>query len=156
MYLDLDLDQIIRDFTVNVRHQVHDCDVYVGRPNPRISDLGLKGANGFWGNPFHLDVDTEATRLAVLQRYFLWLLNAETAAEQRMWVRSLRGRRLGCWCHPRHCHAHVLAILANTGWVDAPDGSSHHNWTVACDHAANWILDHQVDLFERPEAARSL
>lgn len=146
MQLHTNIDSILSDLVVNVRHDIARCDVYVGRKMPHIVERGLKGANGFWGNPFRLDVDTEATRLAVLQRYFLWLTNHADADPQRMWVRSLRGRRLGCWCHPKHCHAHVLAIMANTGWVDGPDGVSHHNWTVACDHAADHILDAQQAL----------
>ncbi|MBV6697709.1 DUF4326 domain-containing protein [Kitasatospora aureofaciens] len=30
-------------------------------------------------------------------------------------VPTLRGHRLGCWCHPLPCHADVLTDLADHG-----------------------------------------
>jgi hypothetical protein len=29
-------------------------------------------------------------------------------------VPALRGKTLGCWCAPKLCHAHILAVLAET------------------------------------------
>mmetsp|Transcript_13979 Transcript_13979/g.48173 ORF Transcript_13979/g.48173 Transcript_13979/m.48173 type:complete len:132 (+) Transcript_13979:434-829(+) len=29
-------------------------------------------------------------------------------------IRELKGKRLGCWCHPGPCHAQVLADAANS------------------------------------------
>jgi hypothetical protein len=70
--------------------------VYVGRP-------------GKWGNPFHLGKDGD--RAEVLRKYEAWL----TAYPEQIEAvkRELRGKTLGCWCHPRPCHGHILARIAN-------------------------------------------
>jgi hypothetical protein len=71
-------------------------DVYVGRPS-------------VWGNPFPLRM--EAERAVVLQRYREWLMGQPHLLER---IREeLRGKRLGCWCAPRPCHADLLAEIAN-------------------------------------------
>jgi hypothetical protein len=28
-------------------------------------------------------------------------------------LKELKGKVLGCWCHPKGCHGHVLAKLVN-------------------------------------------
>ena len=78
-------------------------DVYIGRP-------------GKWGNPFsHLPrsaaevkVDSREEAIACYEE---WLRqNPEVLAEAR---RELRGKVLGCWCHPQACHGDVLARLVD-------------------------------------------
>lgn len=102
----VDLDRLV----VNVRHAL--CDVYVGRPSD-------------WGNPYSHENDTlarwrVASRAEAIARYEEWLL-AKPALLARL--PELRGRVLGCWCHPLPCHAMVLARYANIG-VAAPSGSA--------------------------------
>lgn len=71
-------------------------DVYVGRGTP-------------WGNPFR--VGAAQSRTQVIVAFRRWLLKqpdlvARVKAE-------LRGKRLGCHCRPKNCHADVLAEVAN-------------------------------------------
>ena len=79
------------------------CDVYVGRPSK-------------WGNPFSHAVGTAAvrrvpTRHLAIESYWAWLLaQPELVARARA---ELRGKVLGCWCHPQPCHGDVLAEIAN-------------------------------------------
>jgi hypothetical protein len=35
---------------------------------------------------------------------------------------TLRGKVLGCWCHPGKCHGHRIAELVNAGF--SPDGDA--------------------------------
>lgn len=81
-------------------------DVYIGR--------GSK-----WGNPFtHItDKPTKAyyivgSREEAIQKYREWLLEGDGK-----WLlehlHELKGKTLGCWCHPKACHGDVLLELAN-------------------------------------------
>lgn len=78
---------------VNCRNS--DYDVYVGRPT-------------YWGNPFEIGV--HGTRKQVIEKYRQYVTSQPAMMEQ---IPTLRGKRLGCWCAPKPCHADVLAELAN-------------------------------------------
>lgn len=67
-------------------------DVYIGRPSK-------------WGNPFRVGVD--GSREDVVQKYREWV------RDQSLPFHELRGKVLGCWCHPLPCHGDVLVELAN-------------------------------------------
>lgn len=71
-------------------------DVYIGRPGP-------------WGNPFVIGRDGD--RDEVIRRYEAWLLEQPDLVVR---LPELRGKVLGCWCAPRHCHGDVLVRLANS------------------------------------------
>ncbi len=70
-------------------------DVYIGRPSK-------------WGNPFKLGRD--GTREQVIAMYESWL-QAQPALLDAL--PELRGKVLGCWCHPLPCHGDVLVRLVN-------------------------------------------
>ena len=70
-------------------------DVYIGRPSK-------------WGNPFVLGKD--GTREEVVDKYRAWILQQPKLLAD-LW--ELRGKTLGCWCHPQACHGDVLAELVN-------------------------------------------
>jgi hypothetical protein len=78
-----------------VHHKKSPFDVYIGRP-------------GKWGNPFVVGKD--GTRSEVIAKYQEWLLNQPYLIAA---LPELRGKVLGCWCHPLPCHGDVLAELAN-------------------------------------------
>jgi hypothetical protein len=67
-----------------------------------------------WGNPYSHKVGTKAlylvkTREEAIERYEEYLLsNPELLAA----LPELRGKVLGCWCHPLRCHGHVLVRFA--------------------------------------------
>lgn len=71
-------------------------DVYIGRPSK-------------WGNPFKLGRGDN--REEVLERYRAWLMQQPHLLAA---LHELRGKVLGCWCHPNLCHGDVLAELANS------------------------------------------
>lgn len=76
-------------------------DVYIGRPSK-------------WGNPFEIGKD--GTREEVIAAYQDWLFS-----EGRDLLKDLdeiRGKVLGCWCHPKACHGDVLAQIADNCFYD--------------------------------------
>jgi len=82
---------------VNI-HRTH-CEVYIGRAG--------KGQSGYFGNPFQLG--SEEVRGATIARYREYFLERiDTDPEFKRRVLSLRGKRLGCFCHPLPCHGDVI------------------------------------------------
>lgn len=68
-------------------------DVYIGRPGP-------------FGNPFEIGVD--GTRKEVIEKYRKWIRTQPELLEQ---LETLRGKVLGCWCHPKSCHGDVIVEI---------------------------------------------
>ncbi len=77
-------------------------DVYIGRPSK-------------WGNPFSHKPGTladfqVATREEAVAKYEEWFKNQP---ELLLSLHEIRGKVLGCWCHPSLCHGDVLARLVD-------------------------------------------
>lgn len=77
-------------------------DIYIGRPSK-------------WGNPFtHKDGTTAKykceTREEAVQKYREWIMTQPDLLKD---LHELKGKTLGCWCHPQACHGDVLVELAN-------------------------------------------
>lgn len=89
------------------------CKVYVGRPMaaPRGARPGGHPKYG-WGNPFSMGGG--ASRGSVIRQYTDWILAPDRAEMRLVARRDLRGKTLGCFCAPLSCHAHVLAMIANS------------------------------------------
>lgn len=61
-----------------------------------------------WGNPFQIGVD--GTRSEVILKYEEWILTQPHLLAD---LEELRGKTLGCWCHPKPCHGDVLVKMLN-------------------------------------------
>jgi len=70
-------------------------DVYIGRPSK-------------WGNPFEIGPD--GSREEVIAKFETWV---KTQPRLMKDLHELKGKVLGCWCHPKPCHGDVLEHLAN-------------------------------------------
>lgn len=79
---------------VHCKRQPH--DVYIGRPS-------------VWGNPFEIGKDGTREEVIALYREHIEF-NTELYERAQL---ELRGKVLGCWCHPQACHGDVLAEIAN-------------------------------------------
>lgn len=75
-------------------------DVYIGRPSK-------------WGNPFTIGKD--GTRNEVIEKYRKWIL---TQPQLLADLKELKGKILGCWCYPQHCHGEVLEQLVKERYHD--------------------------------------
>jgi hypothetical protein len=62
-----------------------------------------------WGNPFEMPDDGE--RADVVGKFTRFYLPHKDGLLARM--PTLRGKVLGCWCHPEECHGHVIAEIVN-------------------------------------------
>lgn len=78
-----------------------DYDVYIGRNHPRY------GRASVFANPFRMP--TDGCRDVVVDKYKFWLyemiMSGIFTREQFV---EMDGMRLGCFCHPKSCHGHVL------------------------------------------------
>lgn len=59
-----------------------------------------------WGNPYLIGQD--GTREEVIEKYHQWIVTQTTLMDS---LHELKGKRLGCWCHPKPCHGWVLVDL---------------------------------------------
>lgn len=73
---------------VNIYHQ-KPFDVYCGREG--------KGEDGYFGNHTY--------KYETFRDYFYKRL--ETDSEYRSRIESLKGKKLGCFCAPKHCHVMI-------------------------------------------------
>ncbi|MBV8614194.1 MAG: DUF4326 domain-containing protein [Acetobacteraceae bacterium] len=62
-----------------------------------------------WGNPFEMPDDGD--RPTVVAKYANFYLPHKPGLLSRL--PTLRGKVLGCWCHPEQCHGHVIAARVN-------------------------------------------
>lgn len=97
------------EYVVNVRGGMA-CDAYVGRRT-------RTHAASVWGNPYLLRSNSAKARLESVADYAEFLLRGPLPDP----VDALAERRLGCWCAPALCHAHVLVALANPALADAAE-----------------------------------
>jgi hypothetical protein len=88
----------------SVVHNLYDeFDVYIGRDMP---EHGIRGSK--WGNPFIILDESDGERERVIDAYRDWIVAQPDLMGS---LEELRGKRLGCWCAPRHCHGDVLVEL---------------------------------------------
>lgn len=75
-------------------------NVYIGRP-------------GEWGNPFTIGKDGDRTE--VISKYEKWIERKliDIPGFRSYIIRELKGKVLGCWCHPKKCHGDVLAKICD-------------------------------------------
>lgn len=105
---------ILEKRTSGFKHLVVHCkkakyDSYIGRPEK-------------WGNPFSHKENTLAqykvdTQEEAVFAFFEWITKGEGRYLLKE-LHELRGKILGCWCAPKICHGHVLAWLANDGYLE--------------------------------------
>jgi hypothetical protein len=69
-----------------------------------------------WGNPFEMPED--GNREDVIEKYREYYIPHKWGLLKKM--KTLRGRVLGCWCHPEPCHGHVIAEIVNQEAGAAP------------------------------------
>jgi hypothetical protein len=76
------------------------------RDNDRFVRIDRKSE---WGNPFTMPDDGE--RAEVVGKFAKFYLPYKDGLLAR--IPTLRGKVLGCWCHPQECHGHIIAEIVN-------------------------------------------
>lgn len=77
---------------------VQDCDVYIGRA---VNRGGWNLPQSKWANPFSVK---KYGREKALEMYEEHVITSGLIDD----IEELRGKQLGCWCHPEKCHGDVL------------------------------------------------
>ena len=88
---------------------VQDCDVYIGR---QCFMGGWKLQKSKWANPYK--ITPECSREQVLINYEKYI---KSKPELFSSLSELKGKKLGCWCHPNSCHGDVLVKLIETNKI---------------------------------------
>ena len=83
----------------------HPDRVYIGRPNKQHVTNG-----SIWANNFSLQ---KFGREGAINMYRRWLYDMISRDPEKYNLKSLRGKIIGCWCVPKHCHGHVLQEAVN-------------------------------------------
>lgn len=76
---------------VNIRKE--ECDVYIGR-------------GSIFGNPFKIGQD--GTREEVIDKYMDYFYKKLEEPNFRKAIEDLKGKKLGCYCHPEKCHGDII------------------------------------------------
>lgn len=91
---------------VNVR--TDEFDVYVGRCCNRARDPRCRIGSEF-ANHYSMAEHTRSDAIEKYRKWLHWKFNADPDFRTRLL--ALKGKRLGCWCKPKACHADVLVEL---------------------------------------------
>lgn len=93
-------------------------DVYIGRHVPRAKDPRCRKRGVFY-NKFKVgrDARTAEEACVMFEQDLRWWLAREPSMVASLL--ALRGKRLGCWCHPDPCHGHVLVRVIEEFWEKA-------------------------------------
>ncbi len=68
--------------------------------------------DSIWANPFK--VKGEEDRDSAISQYRDYIINKIKSENLFEELISLKGKHLGCWCHPKPCHGDVLVELIQT------------------------------------------
>lgn len=69
------------------------------------------GRGSMWGNPFPIGMYTREEAIDAFRKHFKEsILNGTITLDD---LRSLKGKRLGCFCKPKACHCDVIAEIVN-------------------------------------------
>ena len=95
----------------NLRDWTEDrSNVYIGRAGVVFIDgRRFPPRPSCWANPFK--IQATVSRDDVLAKYETYIRERVRSAPEQYDIETLRGKRLGCWCHPEPCHGDVLVRL---------------------------------------------
>lgn len=82
-------------------------DIYCGRPNNKITPKHPLDSK--YHNPF--PITKYRDREKSIHQFIMYALAKFSIKEIQ---RDLRGKILGCWCKPKHCHCDWLSDVANS------------------------------------------
>ena len=91
-------------------------NVYIGRAGVVFIKKGDKNERfprkaSIWANPFKIGKGyTRETCLIAYEHYIRKKIEEDMVTYN---LNKLRGKTLGCWCHPEPCHGDVLVRLLN-------------------------------------------
>ena len=113
--------EVINVKVAHIRPKYHDLrawmndtenNMYIGRRGIVFIDgERFPKEDSVWCNPYKIGKD--GTREEVNIKYRAHISEKIASMGMREELRTLRGKRLGCWCKPEPCHGDILLELAN-------------------------------------------
>ena len=97
---------------------VQGCDIYIGRA---CNMGGWHLPQSKWANPF--TVRKEGSVAAAVSKYKEYIMGNSVLLND---LEELRGKTLGCWCHPGPCHGDILVALLRKDTLDIYFPSKSH------------------------------
>lgn len=96
----------------NLQEWMNDSNnVYVGRGRiVYIDGIRFPPNDSLWCNPFKGKNTTREENIAKFEKYIREKIEKENLLDE---LKKIKGKTLGCWCHPENCHADVLVKLVN-------------------------------------------
>ena len=101
----------------NLREWMNDeNNVYIGRAGiVFIDNQRFPKESSIWANPYKVgEKKGQYTREESLQLYETYIRekikSSDTMKEE---LNKLKGKTLGCWCHPEPCHGDILLKIVN-------------------------------------------
>ena len=88
-------------------------NVYIGRARiVFINNKRFPENDSPFCNPYK--ISKNKSREEVIQEFEKYIIDKILADEGfRYQLLELRGKNLGCWCHPEPCHGHILLKIIN-------------------------------------------
>lgn len=96
----------------NLKEWMYNSDnVYIGRKGIVFIDgERFPKSDSIWANPFKInDEDDRNIVLKKYKKYMIKKINNDDNLKKKLL--KLKGKNLGCWCHPEACHGDILIKL---------------------------------------------
>ena len=92
----------------------HPDNIYIGRQGVvfienNSNKVRFPPKASIWANPFKISKTN--TRSDVLIQYEKYIREKILNDSDKYCIENLRGKTLGCWCHPESCHGDILIKL---------------------------------------------
>jgi len=87
-------------------------NVYIGRKGiVFIDNERFPKEDSEWCNPFK--ISDELSRVESLEKYRTYLQDKIKNKQTLKRFNKLKGKNLGCWCHPESCHGDIIMEFLN-------------------------------------------
>jgi hypothetical protein len=95
----------LSDWMENSNHE------YIGRCGVVfINKERFPKKTSYWANPYTVKKEGRDKCLELYEIYIREKIKKEEGFEE---LKKLRGKVLGCWCHPEKCHGDILLKIIN-------------------------------------------
>jgi hypothetical protein len=86
-------------------------NIYIGRKGIVFIDgVRFPKRDSIWCNPYKINSTNDRSSVLKLYReHIISKLNRGEISSEELF--SLKGKNLGCWCHPESCHGDIIIEL---------------------------------------------
>ena len=133
-----------------LRHKIYVKDwlansnnVYIGSGVAVDNETYPEGEN-MWANPYKAGKDFDLSH--VMSRYKLYMFGLIQSGDVKLSdFNRIKGKKLGCWCHPKLCHGDILQSIINNTCNTLP---------ILSITPVNFLTNGSVEQYSRDAAVR--